>query len=327
VEAVLDYGQEVLMDSKKGLLLLGLAAGGILLASKLRAAELPPPEGNAASIGIVILDAAGNIVPHNFPADLYEGETYTIRVSVTNKSTKAGNPCAAVLTVANTTTLDGIGVTPGEPWPANYSSGQTLIFDYTLAIPDGSAGKFGALYFYVNDPGGNQLASAYENVNILAHVLSATINPGVIYDAALGRWVRITDGMPIGYGLENVLSPEWINNSDIPIAGHVTLRVTYPDGSSIDLAATQFQDRVADPMDGWLVEFEPFITSQEGTYILTARLFELSTMTELDSIEFTLVVAAQIIGELPGPFVGSLYRTTYPVGEYRTLLLFSMIII
>jgi len=287
------------MDDEKKVAetLLGLGVLGALIYGLTRPKKeevvSPSPGEGAASISISVLDAQGNPVPHNSPTNLYEGETYTVKVSVTNKSTKAAAPYAATLTITNQSTVDGIGVTSSAPRSDNYSADQTLNFNYTMAVPTGTAGAFGTLHFYVKDPSGNQLAAAYEDISIVAHELVAAIGPGVIFNSDLGSWVDITSGMTITYGLDNTISPEWINYSDIPIAGHVTLKVTYPNGTSVNLTATKNQDAVADPMNGKMVQFAPFNTNQEGTYHLHAEVSSGGKL--LNSVDFTLVVVAAII--------------------------------
>lgn len=283
-------------NNKKAGIAIGLgtlAVGGIVYAAtQAKKEEIPPvpPGEGAASIEIAILDAEGNPVPHNSAAQLYEGETYTFKVSVTNKSTKAGAPCAATLTLTNQSTVDGIGVTPSTPKSDTYGANGSITSNYTMTIPAGKAGAFGAISFYVNDPSGNQLAAAWVDISIVAHVLAAAIGPGVIYNSALGAWVSITSGMTIAYGLDTTISPQWTNYSDIPIAGHVTLKVTYPNGTSAVLTATANQDKTADPMNGWMVQFASFKTSQEGTYSLHAEVSSGGQL--LNSVNFTLVVGA-----------------------------------
>lgn len=72
------------MAENKGALvvLLGfLTAGWLLLRRK------PAPVGGevGALVGVAIFDADGNEVPHNSPAELVAGASYTVRATITNR--------------------------------------------------------------------------------------------------------------------------------------------------------------------------------------------------------------------------------------------------
>ena len=117
--------------------------------------------------------------------------------------------------------------------------------------------------------------------------LAGRIGPGLIWSKSLVYWHPVTTGMEIPLNEEVYLQPVWVNDSEINIVGHVDLVVTYPDGTKHTLLATQNQDREATPGSGYYVQFEPFTTSQEGTYTVTATLSSAGQV--LDSVTFTLV--------------------------------------
>ena len=74
-------------DGKKTGIMVGAAA---LIAGIIYAMSKKPKEGEGAGVAIEILDANGNPVPKKSPASLVEGTDYTIRVTVTNGSTRGG---------------------------------------------------------------------------------------------------------------------------------------------------------------------------------------------------------------------------------------------
>ena len=50
----------------------------------------------------------------NSPATLLEGESYTARLTVTNRSTKAGVPAGATLGVGISSSVDGLYLIPEQ---------------------------------------------------------------------------------------------------------------------------------------------------------------------------------------------------------------------
>jgi len=143
--------------------------------------------------------------------------------------------------------------------------------------------------------------------------IAGSIYPGLIWSESLELWQNITPGMGIALNEEITVSPEWLNDSEIDIVGHVDLVVTYPDSTQHTLSAVLNQDKEAAPNNGWHVQFAPFLSSQEGTYTLMATLS--SGGQFLDSVAFTLVAVvalanlygvvadAQTLQALPGVIV------------------------
>jgi len=143
----------------------GMGAIGLayFLATKAKAA---PPPGAQASIGIEILDAQGNPVPHNSPATLVEGESYIARLTVTNRSTKAGQPWEATFEIvahASTAYETLIPVTATQEY---FGPGETRAFDYPFTVPLGTGGQSGQISGVVNDLTGVRLARAIEDFTI-----------------------------------------------------------------------------------------------------------------------------------------------------------------
>lgn len=100
------------------------------------------------------------------PAEVVEGKSYLVRLTVTNQSTKAGLPVEAVL---------GVGISATTPWEILISAqesdeyfgpNETRSFDYSMTIPVGTGGQVGLLTAWVDDPTGIAIASATEDVVI-----------------------------------------------------------------------------------------------------------------------------------------------------------------
>jgi len=113
---------------------------------------------------------------------------------------------------------------------------------------------------------------------------------------------------------EVYLAPAVLNGSGISVL-HVDLEVTYPDGTKRTLSATAGQDSEAAPGEGGLVEFEPFTSSQEGTY--TVEVTFSSDGQVLDTVTFSLTAVQKI--EITGITVNPTNLTTTR-GEYETSL-------
>lgn len=154
-------------NRKKAAVVLGLAAAlgaSIYLATK---AEAAPERELKAKVGIEILDSQGNLVPHNSPAVLTEGESYTMVVTVTNMSTKAGTPWQAVLTIDVSAAVDGSNLMPPSVDYEPFAAGATENFSYPLSVPLGYGGFAGSAVAIVRDPLGATLDTAIESLTIV----------------------------------------------------------------------------------------------------------------------------------------------------------------
>lgn len=141
--------------------------------------EHPAAEG--ATIKIELFDAEGQPLTSSSPVELTEGESYTVRLTVTNLSTKAGAPWEATLNIG---ILAGTAYTTLIPFQARneyFAPGQTRTFDYGMAVPLGSGGESGDIIADVLDPAGIKLAGAIEHFTILTVkiIYGATIVIGV----------------------------------------------------------------------------------------------------------------------------------------------------
>ena len=174
-------------DTKRiaiGLGVVGAAGAAAYFISKKVKAEEPPPDEEGATISIEILDAQGNPVPHNSPATLEEGKTYTVKVKVTNRSTLAGAPSAA-----NLITWIEVWVGPPKQWllgpverTDSYNANQTRTHSWSFTIPmglyAGFSGPYGFITAQVFSPVGVSLANAVEDIFLKAPVT-------IVYDATV----------------------------------------------------------------------------------------------------------------------------------------------
>ena len=135
--------------------------------------------------------------------------------------------------------------------------------------------------------GNNQL-----NVQLVptAVTLAGSTGPGLIWYEGLSGWEQFVSGREIPKDYKIHLAPMWMNESEIPITGHIDLSVTYPNGTKQTLSAVLNQDREATPRSGFFVQFEPFVSSQEGTYTMKVTLSAAGQV--LDSVTYTLRAAA-----------------------------------
>ncbi|GAH61082.1 unnamed protein product, partial [marine sediment metagenome] len=136
------------------------------------------------------------------------------------------------------------------------------------------------------------LYKATEDV-VITTALAGEIGPGLIwYEGLPFYWEALISGREIPINEDIYIAPLWMNTSKVNIVGHVDLKVTYPDGTEQTLSATQHQDREMIPGDGTNVVFEPFLSSQEGTYTLVATLTSAGQV--LDSVTFALIAIAAV---------------------------------
>ena len=124
--------------------------------------EAPP----GATIGIEIFNSQGLPVEGHSPKILTEGESYTVRVTVTNTSTKAGIPWEADLDVGVMATTTYHTLISATRDTYHFAAGQALALDYPMAVPLGSGEETGSVWARVFDPAGAVLAEADEPITI-----------------------------------------------------------------------------------------------------------------------------------------------------------------
>jgi len=98
---------------------------------------------------------------------LNEGETYTIRVTTTNTSNKAGTPVPAMLTI-NISALVASQVIMDDSEVYNFGATEIKSFEFAMAVPMGAGGKVGMVTAEVLDPNGLKLADGSLDIEIEA---------------------------------------------------------------------------------------------------------------------------------------------------------------
>lgn len=157
-----------------GIMALMAALIGVLLAA---AAKAAPP---GAKIGIEVLDAQGNPLPHNSPVELIEGESYTVVVTATNMSTKAGEPWDVTFELVISAATEWRELIPITATMEDFAAGQTRSFSIPMYVPLGSGGETGQIVALLRDPAGNEIVRATEPFTIITIeiIYGATITIG-----------------------------------------------------------------------------------------------------------------------------------------------------
>ena len=152
----------------------------------------------------------------------------------------------------------------------------------------------------------------------IAVPIAGSISAGSIWYEGLSNWASVTPGIEIPLNEEIYLAPIWTNESEIVIAGHIDITVTYPSGTTqtLSVISGSKQDAEAAPNNGWMIQFQPFVCSQVGSY--TVRAILSSDGEVLDEINFTLVSVAMAVASLSG--VVSDAETGYPISGVKVTL-------
>lgn len=155
---------------------------------------------------------------------------------------------------------------------------------------------------------GEEIEIVAEDVVIGVPTIAGILMLGYIWHEPLTAWEDVFSGREIPLNEEIHLGPGWVNKSEVNIIGHMDLSVTYPDGTEHTLTAVLNQDEEHAPNDGCFVQFEPFISSQEGTYTMVATLSSAGQV--LDSVTYELVVIVSVPVEV--------YRCVYCPATFST---------
>lgn len=154
---------------------LGLAAA-LGIAALARAA---PPEEEKKAAATVKIEVIG--AESHSPVTLTEGESYIVRLTVANLTTKAGAPSEATLEVVIAAGTEWVSLIPIQTSDEYFDAGQTRFFDYPMNVPLGTGGQSGNIVAVVNDPAGIELARATEYLSIaeVPIIYGATVTIGV----------------------------------------------------------------------------------------------------------------------------------------------------
>jgi hypothetical protein len=129
-------------------------------------------------LSIEILGPDGQPVPHNSPATVVEGTTYKLRMTVKNTSTKLGMGVGATLGTQPWGAIVSTPMTFTPNWFSQaFTAGQSLVFESTFTVPDGSGGLSGIVGADVFDPSNKLIAQATETLTVqtAAIIYAATI--------------------------------------------------------------------------------------------------------------------------------------------------------
>ncbi len=257
----------------------------------------------AAAVGIILLATRGKAAP---PLPL--PELGTLYGRVTDVVTGGGIPGVLIV-------LDGIQV---------HTNG---LGDYV--IPNQIPGEYTAEFSKDNYTGGvivvTLIAGETTELNIglspIVVPIAGNVASMLIWHEPLTSWESLGSDREVPFNKEIHLAPGWINDSEISIVGHMDLEITYPDGTSQILSATLNQDREVSPgagKAGVAVQFEPFRSSQEGTYTIVATLS--SGGQVLDSLTLTIVAVAIVsaLAHLSGLVTDG--NTGYPLEGVKVTL-------
>lgn len=156
----------------------------LLFARKAKAAT-PPPEGEAGfgiTIGPLIDAETGLPVPSNSPDTVVEGHSYILPFTVTNGSIRLGAPVAADLGIIMAGLAGSVGISFPAPFATAFRAGETLAWNITFTVPDGTGGQAGEIRIRLNDPSGNQLALGIKALGIQSAAITygATITFGAV---------------------------------------------------------------------------------------------------------------------------------------------------
>ena len=132
-----------------------------------------PTPGLGADIGIGVFDSLGNPT-----TTVVGGGTYTVKATITNKSTRSGASIATTFAIVYGGILDGtgLGFTPYDEI-VGFAADQTLVRSSVFTVPVGADGMTGNVTVKVYAPTGVLLVQATEllNVSVVAPVYAATL--------------------------------------------------------------------------------------------------------------------------------------------------------
>ena len=125
--------------------------------------EAPPP---GATIGIEVFNSQGLPVENNSPIVVNEGESYTVRVTITNLTTRAGAPWEATFGIDFAVLGATEVIVPWGRTSEYFAAEQTRALDYSMDIRFDLGGTLAAIQVNVLDPTGALVARAIEPVTI-----------------------------------------------------------------------------------------------------------------------------------------------------------------
>jgi len=101
--------------------------------------------------------------------ELTRGETYQVKLTVTNQSTKAGVPVGATLGVG-IFAMAGVMLIPKRVDQEYFGPGQTREFTYSMTVTEEASGP-GAITAWVEDPSGKEIAKAIADILVTPYLV------------------------------------------------------------------------------------------------------------------------------------------------------------
>ena len=97
-----------------------------------------------------------------------EGKTYLVRLEVRNRTTKAGVPVEATLSIGISVYLETVPMVliPEQVTPYNFGPNQARNFPFDMTVPAGTSGQSGTIKAWVSGPDGVEIASVLEELII-----------------------------------------------------------------------------------------------------------------------------------------------------------------
>ena len=155
-----------------------------------------------------------------------EGGSYTIMLTITNRSTKGGIPIAATLGVGIRATAGSYTLISSQKSSQSFAASQTRSFTYNMYVPSGSAGQYGNITGWIEDPAGSVIAQDSGSVYIEAP-------PPTDEELIYANWLRTGGTGSISYW-RSIGSPLYYTapyTPPEPVLEH-HYRVVYLDGST-----------------------------------------------------------------------------------------------
>ncbi|MBA7650301.1 hypothetical protein ES703_58104 [subsurface metagenome] len=127
----------------------------------------------------------------NSPAAVAAGESYVVRLTVLNQSTRAGEPVGATLGVGISAATKLTTLIPAQVSSEYFAPNETRTFDFNMPVPAGTGGETGLISAWVDDPTGKAIASATEDV-VIVEIYPIDFTGAAIYSitvqANVGWW-------------------------------------------------------------------------------------------------------------------------------------------
>jgi hypothetical protein len=148
-------------------------------------------------------------------------------------------------------------------------TGLQLTFNERLLFDE--AGAYLANIILRNEGTGQTLDSktlTIATVSAPAPSIQGSIVGLTYWHQGLPDWLELNPQSlsQLARGTDLYLAVWWLNTGDTNIHGHVDLEVTLPEQSKMVIEATQNQDMLASPGNGYGVVFDKITLSQIGSY-------------------------------------------------------------